>query len=238
MEIKERNLKCIHCLRDLIDQNEVTMDHILPRSWYPDNTPENLEKWKAPACFDCNNRLSKVEQELLLTLPLCINPTKAEASGMTKRALASLGVGVDVKTMDSDEYKHRRGKLAKIIANAKPFDGKSTPFPNFGVHEGFPANEHMTIKLPDVKAFADKVIRGIEYKIGDRYIEEPYSVNVYFREKNEITFVEELFKKVSIVERGPGFVIQRGYSNEDSGTVLMKVTIWGTFVIYGSILKR
>ena len=52
--------KCIHCLRFC---EYLTEDHILPESWYPNNTPANIEKWVAPACNKCNSELGKIEEE-------------------------------------------------------------------------------------------------------------------------------------------------------------------------------
>jgi hypothetical protein len=54
--------KCVHCLKDNV---ELTDDHMFPKSWYPDTTAENLEKWTIPSCLECNQRLGKLERDLI-----------------------------------------------------------------------------------------------------------------------------------------------------------------------------
>ncbi len=49
-----------------------------------------------PDCRECNNRLSKLEQDLLVRMGLCVDPTQWEACGISAKALRSLGVGVAV----------------------------------------------------------------------------------------------------------------------------------------------
>ena len=49
--------RCVHCLHEV---DAITDDHLFPRSWYPTTTPQNLEKWKFPACGRCNREYGKV----------------------------------------------------------------------------------------------------------------------------------------------------------------------------------
>lgn len=49
---------CVHCLMEVPARN---WDHVIPRSWYPDATPEDLEKWKVPSCVECNANLAALE---------------------------------------------------------------------------------------------------------------------------------------------------------------------------------
>ena len=61
--------KCVHCLKDPV---VLTSDHMFPRAWYPDATPENLEKWQIPSCVECNHRYSKIEGDLLNRVALTL----------------------------------------------------------------------------------------------------------------------------------------------------------------------
>src|SRR4029079_15657963 len=61
-----------------------------PVSWYPDSTPENLERWKFPACAPCNAEYGKLEQDLLLRAGLCLDPATLQASGIPERVLRSI----------------------------------------------------------------------------------------------------------------------------------------------------
>src|SRR6266540_4450561 len=73
---------CVHCCR-LVD--ELTWDHVFPKAWYPDDTPENLEKWKIPACRRCNVEYGELEQDLLLRLGMSIGPEEAKATGIAEK---------------------------------------------------------------------------------------------------------------------------------------------------------
>src|SRR5712664_2404712 len=84
-------MKCVHCF---IELNEKTKDHVFPTSWYPDTTPTQVQRWTVPSCARCNGTLGRIERELFVRLALGTDPTKAEASGMSKTALRSLGIGV------------------------------------------------------------------------------------------------------------------------------------------------
>ena len=46
---KQQVGRCVHCLKDNV---VLTSDHMFPKAWYPDATPENLEKWQFPACMN------------------------------------------------------------------------------------------------------------------------------------------------------------------------------------------
>lgn len=81
--------RCIHCREVLV---KATGDHVFPSSWYPDVTPSNIQWWKAPSCKRCNGQFGAMEQDLLVRFGLCIDPRKAAASGISKKALSALGI--------------------------------------------------------------------------------------------------------------------------------------------------
>jgi hypothetical protein len=53
------SLQCIHCGAAV---DETTKDHVFPASWYPETTPEEIQRWTAPSCGACNNRLGSIEK--------------------------------------------------------------------------------------------------------------------------------------------------------------------------------
>src|SRR5215470_6563811 len=77
---------CVHCLQHF---NELTWDHVIPRAWYPDDTPENLERWKIPSCGKCNREYGELEQDLLIRLGMSIGREEAKASGIAERVIRS-----------------------------------------------------------------------------------------------------------------------------------------------------
>jgi 5-methylcytosine-specific restriction endonuclease McrA len=85
-------IRCVHCLRET---DATTKDHVFPSSWYPDSTPETVQRWTVPSCTDCNTFLGKLETDLLVRLALCLEPASASAAGISSKALRSLGLDVD-----------------------------------------------------------------------------------------------------------------------------------------------
>jgi hypothetical protein len=79
--------KCFHCGKDVPER---TWDHIFPQGWYPDNSPENVEKWKMPSCRPCNAEYGRIEDELGIIIPLCLGPDAPNARGMYEKALRAL----------------------------------------------------------------------------------------------------------------------------------------------------
>src|SRR6266699_2709643 len=101
--------RCIHCLQPIRAKSE---DHVFPTSWYPDTTPDTVQRWKVPSCPDCNNRLGKVEKELLIRVGICMGPDVVEASGIPGKVLRTLGVG---GAGGSEKERGLRGKTKQRI---------------------------------------------------------------------------------------------------------------------------
>src|SRR5713101_2012146 len=78
---------CVHCLQESDERN---WDHVIPTSWYPDTTPEDLERWKIPSCTKCNARYGAIENEILLRLGLCLSPGDIQAAGIAEKALRAI----------------------------------------------------------------------------------------------------------------------------------------------------
>ena len=139
----ESTLRCVHCLRPITENSD---DHVFPASWYPDDTPQQVQRWKAPSCSACNGTLGKIEKELLLRLGICIDPATAQAAGISAKVLRSLGVGGAGK---SEKERTLRAKTkARILRELIPYDDvKGNPgiLPGFGPHAGFADEEQHAI---------------------------------------------------------------------------------------------
>ena len=82
-----QTVRCVYCLRSV---QEATEDHVIAQSWYPESTPENVEKWKVPSCRPCNTRYSKLEDDLKIRLAFCVDPSNPAAQGVYERARRAL----------------------------------------------------------------------------------------------------------------------------------------------------
>ena len=79
--------KCVHCLRTPIKRN---WDHVFPESWYPETTPQNLQKWKIPSCLRCNRELGSIENEFFVRIALCLDPNSPGFTGLSEKAVRAM----------------------------------------------------------------------------------------------------------------------------------------------------
>lgn len=232
-------MKCVHCLQELIKKSK---DHVFPSSWFTDNTPASVQRWTVPSCPTCNGTFGEQEKELFIRLAICIDPTKAEASGIAKNALKSLGVGV--KNIEPEERDHRMALRKRILAETRPFGqtGDLTLMPGLELHPGFTAEQQRAVMIPYelLKRVCGKVLRGCEYKLGNkRYIEDPYHLEIYFVRDRDIKDATSVFETIRPVNLGPGFEVRRGETlSPERRVVLYRLMIWGTIKIYASVGKE
>jgi hypothetical protein len=228
--------RCVHCLRELDTE---TKDHVFPASWYPDNTPADVQRWTVPSCADCNGKLGKLEKELFVRLSLCVDPRKAEASGMSKKALKSFGIGV--ADLNAREKQHREGLLRKVFTEAKPLRHQEIPLlPGAGPHAASPAGDQMTITIPGgvLEDVAEKIVRGCEFKLNSgAYIEQPMKVKIYFVHDERAEDLTAFLDRLPATTVGPGFHVTRGQAPPAEGVhiVLYRIVIWGTWKIYAAV---
>jgi len=81
---------------------------------------------------------------------------------------------------------------------------------------------------------AEKVVRGCEYKLADRYVEPPYGMRTYFVEQTPEIIA--LFADGQHMHLGPGFQFtRRAAEADDPKVVLYRMLIWGTFAFQVAI---
>ncbi len=231
-----KQTRCVHWHGPLKDK---TKDHVFPSSWYPENTPANVQRWTVPSCRECNGKFGEMEKEVFIRAALCVGPVKGEAAGLSRRALESLGV--EAPGISLEEQRHRQALKAKIVKQINPYVPGTEHFPGLGPHAGFPEHAQYEIRIPaeHMKEVAGKIVRGCEYVLGKRrIIEDPYTVQIYFADEKRIGDVIRLFDSFGPVHLGPGFHVTRAVAHDDPNAVLYKIDIWGTWTIYGSILAE
>lgn len=229
--------RCVHCLNVL---DKPTKDHVFPREWYPENTPQNVQRWTAPCCNDCNGKFGTLEKKLFTRLALCIDPSKAEASGISKKVMEDLGVGV--VGIKDNEKSHRQAQLDGLLKETARYEEGMDAFPGFGPHEGFPENEQKGLLIAEelLVPVAKKILRGCEYKLGEgRYIEAPYRLEVSFpnEDSEEMEKIKGIFQRIKSTCLGPGFRVQRAILETDAKSVMYRVAVWDTLMIYGAVVS-
>jgi hypothetical protein len=224
---------CVHCLTAL-PKNAITRDHVFPSSWYTDNTPGTIQRWTVPSCRPCNGKFGELEKELFIRLALCLDPTKAEASGINKTLRRSFGIGSGIS---EKEKQIRKKLLEKVLGESKPYAGEET-FPGLGLHKGFPPEIQRTILFRADCLFAvlEKVFRGCEYVLNNqRYVKPPYSIQLYHVHEEPPDVATVINKFATTSSLGPGFEVKRAAAHDDEHVVLYKATVWGTIISYASI---
>jgi hypothetical protein len=230
--------RCVHCG---IETTEITKDHVFPASWYPVNTPAKVQRWTVPSCRKCNGSLGEMEKELFIRLAICVGPEKGEAAGLSANAVRSMGISAE--GLGEEERAHRRALKQKVLASARPYLPGTETLPGLGPHPGFPEGEQWTVSIPAdlLKAVAEKIVRGSEYVLAKRIVEEPYDLRVYFaHDQNVSEDLVQAFRAPAAQKAhlGPGFKLFRIAPHDDPDTVIYKIVIWDTIVIYGAIMQH
>lgn len=97
----------------------------------------------------------------------------------------------------------------------------------------------MTVPKSWIDKLAIKIVKGIAYiedkiLIDDRFEIEPYAV-----EKEAAgEFEQPIDRYGNALSRGPGILVERAVTPEDGVSSIYKVTIWGQFVVYVSVLPK
>ena len=218
--------RCVHCLRV---PESATADHVPPRSWYPDTTPPEMQRWTVPSCPECNSELGKLERDLLIRLSLCIDPASPEASGLASKALRSLGLDAD--DLSEEEKAHRDKLRAKIRSELLPYADVAN---GAGVIPGLTqetSSEAPQFALPipwaGLSIIAEKMARGCEYKLKKRYVELPYGIRTFIADPRVRS---PLFSHPSakLIDLGPGCKVTRVFATEDRNVVRYQILVWGT----------
>lgn len=235
MAKKFKNTRCTYCLKHFA---ELTSDHVFPKGWYPDTTPQNLEKWQVPACKECNTKYSKVEGELLQKIGLCIAPDQLAALGIADKVLRSLN---PKHARNAIDRRHREKSRDKVLQNLIP--ATHTPsesiVPGFGPWPGAELFEQYGIPVSkkSLNLLGEKLIRGFTYEMYARYIEADHKVSVWLaHEQHARQLIESIRHYGAEYHRGPGIKIGAAYTPEDPISGAFEIIIWGKLHLYGAIL--
>lgn len=226
-------MRCIHCLKEV---DKITDDHVFPSSWFPNGTSGVVQRWTVPSCWDCNNELSKKEEDLLARLAICLHPDQVAGFGLADKVLRSFGVGsADPEKLGEKEMVIREKKRQKFVEEINSFSGPINPIAKVDDDRIIKRGPAIPIDGALMLAVYEKVIRGCEYTLNNhRYVEVPYRIQI-FGQKVKKEF-EETFKDFPTTrELGPGFKITRIIAAEDSLTVIYNITLWDTFRIYAMV---
>ena len=226
--------RCVHCLKHFDD---ITSDHVLPKSWYPKTTPANTAKWQMPSCSDCNSKYGKIEEELLINIGLCVDPLDYESFGIADKVMRSINPIYGRNEKDSNLRQKRREKVVREAVNPAKMPIASI-FPNFGFHAHTDPEEQLAVLVSDknLKAIGEKLIRGITWVIDENYIDVDHQIKIYFfHEHLAGPFLEPINRYGKEYSLGPGIRILRAIAKEDPISGLYLIEIWKKLRMYGGV---
>jgi hypothetical protein len=175
------------------------------------------------------------EKEVFDRLALCADPRRVEAAGLSVKAMRSMGIGAE--GLSAKEAQYRRAQKLKIINAVKPYKVPTQTLPGLGPHPGFREDELLQIDIPAdlLREVAKKMVRGCEYFLAGLIIEKPYDLRIFFVHEHEVP--DQLVRvfgdtSANSTQLGPGFNVIRVPANDEPNTVVYKITVWGTLVIY------
>ena len=167
---------CVHCLEPAKQMN---WDHVFPKSWYPDTTSHELEKWKIPSCIPCNAKYGVMEKEFLIRIGLCLDPNDLACSGIVAKAIRSLDPS---KAKNHKDRKQRAKKRDQILRQMIP----SKDVPSSAVYPGFGPDQWPSEQLPAItidveshKKITEKIVRGILYSEESVFVGEDYEISTH-----------------------------------------------------------
>jgi hypothetical protein len=226
--------RCVH-----YREGATTKDHVFPDSWYPESTPKTVQRWTVPSRRRCNGDLGEAEKKVFVRLALCVNPLKLAATGLSKKAIRSMGIGA--KDIDEVEKRKRGALRNEVLKDARPFSEEARPhvLPGLGPHPGAPTGQQIQINISANRLYqvAKKVVRGCEYWFaGGRIVEVPYEIEIFFADQANVPDIVRAFNNFSAHHFGPGFRVRRGAAREDPWSAIYEVAIWDTLTFYATIL--
>ncbi|MFA6521586.1 MAG: hypothetical protein WCT53_04340 [Candidatus Gracilibacteria bacterium] len=168
--------------------------------------------------------------------------SKADAdsptSAIRQRVLRSFNANA---ASNEHDRKVRAGRVRKFLKSILRSDGRTEGvFPGFGYHPEWKPEEQYLIPIPadGLNKIGQKIIKGIEYKLEKRYIDQSFELKVFFCHENKIGDVLNLIRQNGqhhVV--APGFEFYR-MAPFDKKYCLYEIRIWDKLVIYGSLMKK
>lgn len=230
---------CVHCL-DYFE--ELTKDHIFPKSWYPDSTPQNIEKWVVPACLECNNKLGKIEDEAYKKLAACTENSDIAASGVSEKVIRLY----DPRSAKNEKDRKRKEANIKKILTDLIYTDKipKNLLKNFGPsasNSTFNRFMLVNISIPRLlDPITEKIVRGLEFKLMGQLINTDRNIKTIHLPDSTEVIALELSKLNNILERngakvdrGPGFIVR--YAKDIYGSTLYHIKIWGKWEIWAAV---
>ncbi|MCK1636831.1 hypothetical protein IVA95_04325 [Bradyrhizobium sp. 157] len=226
--------RCVHCLKEGVERN---WDHVLPKSWYPDTTAADMEKWQIPSCVACNDRYGKLERDLIGRLGLTLDANNPASAGLAEKALRAINPDAAKNEGDAAARNDRAKKILGEMYKGDELKGKNV-VPGLGEGWDRPLEEQLGISIPEesLPAMTEKIVRGITLREDGAFIEPDQKIQSFLVKDGDVNVVKEMLDRAGkVFKREPGLVVRRARSK---GGDLYEITFWDQLKMYATVSKR
>ena len=237
MPRKKKKGMCVFCLKK---SSGLTREHVFPKAWYSDSTPPNVQRWTVPSCHWCNQQFSKIEDDLLMRLGMCANPSEYASIGIGKRVLDSVNPNAADTAKEKKARQVKRDKLIKQISPMNEIPANSI-LPDFPPLIFGPTDKYKGISIPpkSLKKIGTKIARGITYYFHKTYIDADHEIDVDFSNSPASDMVKSLIEQYGRTECcGPAIRVGVAYANDNPQCGLFDILIWGRLEIYVTVTPK
>jgi hypothetical protein len=232
--------KCVHCLRNV---ENLTRDHVFPKAWYPDNTPQNLERWTIPSCRTCNEDYGRLEEDLLFRLGMCLDPEDAKSGDITDKVFSSIDPECAITLKEKQIRQKKREQIKNEIVELEKFPPRSI-FPNFGLPNNASNVNHaryaiLLISKAKLERLGHKIVRGITYIIDNSFIENDCEIKIFFiQDQDAKPILGTMSRFLKPYHCSPGIKVERAITGERADCGFYAIEIWGRLKIYAVVMPR
>jgi hypothetical protein len=229
--------KCVYCLRFV---ENVTSDHVIPRSWFSKSTPANVELPQAPACEECNSYWGKVESALREQLGFAIEPYIPGGEGIGDKSLRAIDPSKGKNPKDVEKRRRNQDQLRRRLRRVSKLPEGMPLIPNIGQIPPSIDGEYVIDAVNPV--IVEKVIRKWVTGLTYHYVRKSYIDPQVYVVQAKVLGQEPVFwlrtgglrKKYKI---GPGMIIERQYASDDPLVSFWIFSVWGKFEFLGAVVR-
>jgi hypothetical protein len=225
--------RCVHCLKEVPERN---WDHVFPKSWYPDTTAAEMEKWQIPSCIACNDRYGKLERDLIGRLGLALDSNNPASAGLAEKALRAINPEAAKNEGDAAARDARAKRILRETYKGEELKGKDV-MPGLGERWDRPVEEQLGIRIPpeSLPAMTEKIVRGITFREDNALIGPDRKIEFFLVKDEDVKDVKKMLDRAGKeFRREPGLVVRRARS---AGGDLFEITFWDQFKTYATVSR-
>ncbi len=175
-----------------------------------------------------------------MRVALCLDPNDPASRSIVQKALRAMKPEYAKNASD----KRARSALAKRVTS-ELMQGQQIPtygaYPSLGERWGRPAGSGIALMIPadSFRRITEKIVRGITYIEGRRYIEPPHRVHFFALDDKGAKPVRDLVELAGItLAREPGIIVRRAVALDDGVSAVYEIEFWKQFKTHAAVLDH